>query len=374
MAKVTLDRLSKRFKDVRAVDELSLEIADGSFVTLVGPSGCGKSTTLYCIAGLEEPSGGRILFDDRVVNEMSPRDRNIAMVFQDYALYPHMTVHDNIAFALKMRSMSADEVRRRIDEVAEVLALSQLLGRRPSQLSGGQRQRVALARAIARDPEVFLMDEPLSNLDAGLRVNTRTEIKRLQRELSTTTIFVTHDQEEAMVLSDKLAVMKDGLVQQFGSPTEVYGRPQNYFVADFIGSPKMNFMPGALEHRDGALWFRGPAVEQALPAGHEGALAAQGGTAISNVILGVRPHDISVRRASSAPSDGWHSGRRTILTEPVGPVTYIDFDLAGQTVRASASPEVQIEQDDLIEFRFNERALHLFNAETGARLTQEKMQ
>jgi multiple sugar transport system ATP-binding protein len=374
MAKVTLDRLSKRFKDVRAVDELSLEIADGSFVTLVGPSGCGKSTTLYCIAGLEEPSGGRILFDDRVVNEMSPRDRNIAMVFQDYALYPHMTVFDNIAFALKMRSMSTDEVRRRIDEVAGVLALSQLLGRRPSQLSGGQRQRVALARAIARDPEVFLMDEPLSNLDAGLRVNTRTEIKRLQRELSTTTIFVTHDQEEAMVLSDKLAVMKDGLVQQFGSPTEVYGRPRNHFVADFIGSPKMNFMQGALEHRDSALWFRGPAVEQALPVGHEGALAAQGSTAIPSVILGVRPHDISVRPKNSARADGSHAARRTILTEPVGPVTYVDFDLGGQTVRASASPEVQIEQDDMIEFRFNERALHLFNAETGARLTQEKVQ
>jgi ABC-type sugar transport system ATPase subunit len=371
MAKVTLDRLSKRFKEVRAVDELSLEIDDGSFVTLVGPSGCGKSTTLYCIAGLEEPTGGRILFDDRVVNEMSPRDRNIAMVFQDYALYPHMSVRDNIAFALKMRSMSSDEVTQRVGEVADVLGLSPLLGRRPSQLSGGQRQRVALARAIARDPVVFLMDEPLSNLDAGLRVNTRTEIKRLQRELSTTTIFVTHDQEEAMVLSDKLAVMKDGVVQQFGSPTEVYGRPRNHFVADFIGSPKMNFLMGGLEHRDEHLWFRGPAVEQMLPPGHKEAVASNGSGIAHNVILGVRPHDIAVRQPISGEKEGWKSGARAILTEPVGPVTYVDFDLGGQTIRASASPDVQIERDDFIEFRFNERALHLFDASTGARLGQD---
>jgi ABC-type sugar transport system ATPase subunit len=189
VAKVTIETLSKRFKEVHAVRDLSLEIEDGSFVTLVGPSGCGKSTTLYCLAGLEEPSGGRILFDDHVVNEMSPRDRNVAMVFQDYALYPHMSVRDNIAFGLKARSTAADRVRQRVREVADVLGLAAFLERRPGELSGGQRQRVALARAIARDPVVFLMDEPLSNLDAGLRVNTRTEIKRLQRELSTTTIL-----------------------------------------------------------------------------------------------------------------------------------------------------------------------------------------
>jgi ABC-type sugar transport system ATPase subunit len=293
------------------------------------------------------------------------------MVFQDYALYPHMSVRDNIAFALKMRSMSSDEVTQRVGEVADVLGLSPLLGRRPSQLSGGQRQRVALARAIARDPVVFLMDEPLSNLDAGLRVNTRTEIKRLQRELSTTTIFVTHDQEEAMVLSDKLAVMKDGVVQQFGSPTEVYGRPRNHFVADFIGSPKMNFLMGGLEHRDEHLWFRGPAVEQVLPPGHKEAVASNGSGIAHNVILGVRPHDIAVRQPISGETEGWKSGARAILTEPVGPVTYVDFDLGGQTIRASASPDVQIERDDFIEFRFNERALHLFDASTGARLGQD---
>ncbi len=366
MAQVTLDRLSKRFKDthgrdVRAVDNLSLEIQDGSFVTLLGPSGCGKSTTLYCIAGLEEPTDGRILFDGDVVNAMSPRDRNIAMVFQDYALYPHMSVYDNIAFALRMRSVSSEQVKRRVAEVSEALGLSQLLGRRPAQLSGGQRQRVALARAIARDPAVFLMDEPLSNLDAGLRVSTRTEIKRLQRELSTTTIFVTHDQEEAMVLSDQIAVMKDGVLQQFGTPAEVYGRPRNLFVADFIGSPKMNFLRGELQAADGVVYFRSPAVQQALPR------SAVGAATVREVILGVRPHDVAIRPAGGA-EPGWHTGARVALTEPVGPVTYIDLEVGEQTLRASASAEVSFQPGDEIDFRFNERGLHLFDAVTGARL------
>jgi len=369
MAKVTLDRLAKRFKEVRAVDDLSLEIQDGSFVTLVGPSGCGKSTTLYCIAGLEEPTGGRILFDDRVVNEMSPRDRNVAMVFQDYALYPHMTVFDNIVFALKMRSMGRDEMRRRVDEVASVLGLSGLLARRPAQLSGGQRQRVALARAIARDPVVFLMDEPLSNLDAGLRVNTRTEIKRLQRELSTTTIFVTHDQEEAMVLSDQIAVMKDGVLQQFGTPTEVFNRPRNQFVADFIGSPKMNFVPGGLEERDGELWFRGQGVAQRVPPGRDVAALMNGTGRVSEIVLGVRPHDITVQ-VPNGDIDGWQSGAQVLLTEPVGPITFVDFEVGGRTVRASASPDVAVERGQQISFRFNERGVHLFNADTGDRIAR----
>jgi ABC-type sugar transport system ATPase subunit len=348
------------------VRDLSLEIDDGTFVTLVGPSGCGKSTTLYCLAGLEEPTGGRILFNDRVVNEMSPRDRNIAMVFQDYALYPHMSVRDNIAFGLKARSTPADRIRQRVMEVAEVLGLAELLQRRPGELSGGQRQRVALARAIARDPVVFLMDEPLSNLDAGLRVNTRTEIKRLQRELSTTTIFVTHDQEEAMVLSDRLAVMKDGVLQQYGTPSDVYNRPLNHFVANFIGSPKMNFMPGGIQAADGRLMFRGDGIQQLLPPNPEVAMIANNPTASDRVILGVRPHDITVR-ASTAPDDAWQSGR-VVLTEPVGPVTYIDFEVSGQTIRASASPETGLESGDAIQFHFNERGLHLFDVGSGDRL------
>jgi ABC-type sugar transport system ATPase subunit len=368
MAKVTIETLSKRFKEVHAVRDLSLEIGDGSFVTLVGPSGCGKSTTLYCLAGLEEPSGGRILFDDQVVNQLSPRDRNIAMVFQDYALYPHMSVRDNIAFALKARSTPSDLVRRRVGEVAEVLGLTGFLERRPGQLSGGQRQRVALARAIAREPVVFLMDEPLSNLDAGLRINTRTEIKRLQRELSTTTIFVTHDQEEAMVLSDRIAVMKDGVLQQYGTPTDVYNHPRNHFVANFIGSPKMNFLRGRIASADDKLWFRSDSVQQLIPPGHELARMASSGSAPDEVILGVRPHDIAVREGSGMYTDGWQPGARVALTEPVGPVTYIDFEVGGQTIRASASPDTGLGPGAEIQFRFNERGLHVFDAENGARI------
>jgi ABC-type sugar transport system ATPase subunit len=368
VAKVTIESLSKRFREVHAVRDLSLEIGDGSFVTLVGPSGCGKSTTLYCLAGLEEPSGGRILFDERIVNELSPRDRNVAMVFQDYALYPHMSVRDNIAFALKARSTPADRIRQRVSEVADVLGLSAFLERRPGQLSGGQRQRVALARAIARDPVVFLMDEPLSNLDAGLRVNTRTEIKRLQRELATTTIFVTHDQEEAMVLSDRLAVMKDGVLQQYGTPTDVYNRPRNHFVAQFIGSPKMNFLEGRLGAANGGLVFRGDGIQQILPRTADMARIAAGDRTPAQAILGVRPHEIAVRGAGDGQDDGWQPGARVVLTEPVGPVTYVDFDLGGKTIRASASPDTGFEPGDAIQFRFNERGLHLFDAVNGARL------
>src|SRR5215212_8368161 len=246
MASVTVQHLSKHFGTVKAVDDLSLEIPEGSFITLLGPSGCGKSTTLYCIAGLEEVTSGEIFFDGNPVTELSPKDRDAALVFQDYALYPHMSVEDNLAFALKMRKTPKSEAKQRVQQVAALLGIERLLHRRPAQLSGGQRQRVALGRALIRDASVFLMDEPLSNLDALLRFNTRTEIKRLQRELGTTTIFVTHDQEEAMVLSDRIAVMRDGVLQQYATPGETYGKPANCFVAGFIGSPRMNFIKGSL--------------------------------------------------------------------------------------------------------------------------------
>src|SRR2546425_5483696 len=233
MAAVTLRALSKRFGEVAAVNDVDLEIPDGSFVTLLGPSGCGKSTTLNCIAGLERPTSGLILFDEQVVNDLSPRDRDIAMVFQDYALYPHMTVLGNLAFGLKQRRLPDREIRSRVGQAAEALAISELLERRPTELSGGQRQRVALGRAIVRDPVVFLMDEPLSNLDAALRVRTRTEIKRLHRDLGVTTIYVTHDQEEAMVLSDKIAIMRAGTLQQYATPHRTYNDPANIYVAGF---------------------------------------------------------------------------------------------------------------------------------------------
>src|ERR671915_2256339 len=241
MATVTFDHVWKRYGDVVAVNDLALEIQDGEFMVLVGPSGCGKTTSLRMIAGLEEVSEGQLRIGDRVVNDLAPKDRDVAMVFQSYALYPHMTVRDNLAFGLKLRKVPKQEIERRVAEAAKTIQLENLLDRKPKQLSGGQRQRVALGRAIVREPAVFLMDEPLSNLDAKLPVQTRAEIARLHQRLETTTIYVTHDQVEAMTMGDRIAVMKDGLLQQVGTPQELYDHPTNVFVAGFIGSPAMNF-------------------------------------------------------------------------------------------------------------------------------------
>ena len=253
MARVDLHRLTKRFNNLTAVDDLEISIADGEFLTLLGPSGCGKSTALACIAGLETPTAGTIAFDGADVTERAPAERNIALVFQDYALYPHMSVRDNITFGLRQQRLEEKTIRNQVAAAAEMLDLGGLLERRPSELSGGQRQRVAVGRAVVRNPAVLLMDEPLSNLDAGLRVNTRTEIKRLQREINTTTVFVTHDQEEAMVLSDRIAVIRLGKLQQIGPPMDVYRRPTNIFVAGFIGSPAMNFFPVEISRESDAL-------------------------------------------------------------------------------------------------------------------------
>jgi len=243
MASVTYDRVTKRFDGTVAVQDFTVQVADGEFLVLVGPSGCGKSTALRMLAGLEEISEGRILIGERAVNNLAPGARDVAMVFQSYALYPHMTVYDNLAFGLRNKRMPKDEVDRRVRRAAEILDLDKLLKRKPKQLSGGQRQRVALGRAIVREPAAFLMDEPLSNLDAQLRVATRAEILKLQRDLGTTTIYVTHDQVEAMTMGDRIAVMRDGLLQQIGTPEQLYTRPQNVFVAGFIGSPAMNLVP-----------------------------------------------------------------------------------------------------------------------------------
>ena len=248
MADIVLDKVTKRFPDgALAVDHIDLEIADGEFVILVGPSGCGKSTTLNMIAGLEDITEGELRIGGRVVNQMTPKDRDIAMVFQSYALYPHMTVRENMAFALKLAKRPQNEINQKVEEAARILDLTQHLDRRPANLSGGQRQRVAMGRAIVRDPAAFLMDEPLSNLDAKLRVQMRTEVARLQKRLGTTTVYVTHDQTEAMTLGDRVAVMRNGLIQQVGPPQVLYGQPTNLFVAGFIGSPAMNFIPGRLE-------------------------------------------------------------------------------------------------------------------------------
>jgi multiple sugar transport system ATP-binding protein len=245
MASITFDHLTKQFDETKAVDNLDIEVANGEFLVLVGPSGCGKTTALRMLAGLEEISSGRILIGDRVVNNVAPGARNVAMVFQSYALYPHMTVRDNLAFSLRNFKVPKEDIERRVQQAAEILELDQLLKRKPRQLSGGQRQRVALGRAIVREPEAFLMDEPLSNLDAALRVQTRAEILKLQKRLATTTIYVTHDQVEAMTMGDRIAVMSKGVLQQIGTPEELYTRPANTFVATFIGSPAMNLLPTA---------------------------------------------------------------------------------------------------------------------------------
>src|SRR5437870_6359769 len=254
MAQVAMRSLNKKYDEVHAVKDVNLDILDKEFVGLVGPSGCGKTTTLRMVAGLESITSGRVLIDDTVVNDLAPMDRDIAMVFQNYALYPHMSVYDNMAFGLRMRKFEKPEIERRVKQAAEVLGIEPLLERRPRQLSGGQRQRVALGRAIVRNPRVFLFDEPLSNLDAALRVQMRVELKRLHDRLETTAIYVTHDQVEAMTLGDRVVVMKDGVVKQVGEPLELYERPFNRFVAGFIGSPAMNFISVSLEWSENALW------------------------------------------------------------------------------------------------------------------------
>src|SRR5438270_619149 len=298
MARVLLKDLNKKFDGTHAVKNVNLEIRDHEFVVLVGPSGCGKTTTLRMVAGLEDITSGEISIDGKVVNNLAPMDRDIAMVFQNYALYPHMSVYDNMAFGLRMRKFERPEIDRRVKHAADVLGIHPLLERRPRQLSGGQRQRVALGRAIVRNPRVFLFDEPLSNLDAALRVQMRVELKRLHDRLETTAIYVTHDQVEAMTLGDRVVVMKDGTVQQEGAPLALYQRPANRFVAGFIGSPAMNFIPVTLEWREHALWARAPGLRVRVPSVRTEALRQHAG---KRVILGLRPE--ALRPADGSAGD-----------------------------------------------------------------------
>jgi len=289
VASVTFENVTKRFGDVAAVQDLSFHVEDREFLVLVGPSGCGKTTALRLLAGLEEITGGTIRIGDRVVNEVAPKDRDIAMVFQSYALYPHMSVYDNMAFGLKLRKMPRDEIKRRVNEAAQILGIEMLLDRKPRQLSGGQRQRVALGRAIVREPKVFLLDEPLSNLDAKLRVQTRAEISKLHSRLQTTFIYVTHDQVEAMTMATRIAVLRNGLLQQVDSPQSLYDKPSNVFVAGFIGSPAMNFFPAKLQRSDGRLVVDAGTFHVPLPPSVAERFARHAG---HDVIFGIRPEDI----------------------------------------------------------------------------------
>jgi multiple sugar transport system ATP-binding protein len=390
MSRIVLDRITKLFgDDVVAVDDVSLEIADGEFMVLVGPSGCGKSTILRMIAGLEEVTAGEITIGDRQVTDLEPKARDIAMVFQSYALYPHMTVEQNLAFGLKLRKLPKDEVKRRVQEAAETLEISEYLKRKPRALSGGQRQRVAMGRAIVREPQAFLMDEPLSNLDAKLRVQVRAEIHQLQRRVGVTTLYVTHDQVEAMTLGDRVAVMREGRLQQADTPQTLYDNPVNQFVAGFIGSPSINLVEAELERADGGLWVkfgehRLP-IDDKLASRHSGLEGYVGKT----VMLGIRPEDFE--DIALEPDTPPERRLKTIcdLTEPLGSEVLVHFTVSatgavhdaaaaegiatdttveeGKTrMVARVSPRTRIAEGQPIELAVDTNRLYFFDPETTA--------
>ncbi|MGA9117594.1 MAG: sn-glycerol-3-phosphate ABC transporter ATP-binding protein UgpC [Bacteroidota bacterium] len=367
MAEVRLENVWKIFDGkVTAVRDMSVTVDDREFVVLVGPSGCGKSTALRMIAGLEEISRGTISIGGAVVNQIPPKDRDIAMVFQNYALYPHMSVAENLAFGLKLRKMGKEEIARRVGHAGRILGIDGLLDRKPKALSGGQRQRVALGRAIVRQPKVFLFDEPLSNLDANLRVQMRTEISRLHLQLQTTMIYVTHDQIEAMSMGDRIVVMKDGVVQQVDTPLNIYHSPRNRFVAGFIGSPTMNFMPGTLEVRE-RLTFRQEGAEFAvpLPSSREAALRPHAG---KKVTLGIRPEHIYARRPHGT-GDVIPFGTSIEVVEPVGNEVFVYF-AAGPEARfvARLATDAPPEVGKPFELLFDASRLHFFDSATDASL------
>jgi len=390
MAQIVLDHVTKRYPDgFEAVKDMSLTIEDGEFMILVGPSGCGKSTALRMVAGLEDITEGDLKIGDRVVNEVSPKDRDIAMVFQNYALYPHMTVRENMAFPLKLRGVPQDEQDKKVEEAADVLDLKAHLERKPANLSGGQRQRVAMGRAIVRDPQAYLMDEPLSNLDAKLRVQTRTEVARLQKRLGTTMIYVTHDQTEALTLGDRVAVMRAGVLQQVAPPMELYNKPDNLFVAGFIGSPAMNFMMATLDGDNlklpiGDIRFKRPLREGMDPSDGQ------------QLIAGIRPENFE--DAAVVPDDVKHRGtviRAHIeVLEALGSELYAHFTVTGANVdsaelrelaadagagdlpageegqiTARLAPESGVKEGTEAELWVDAPTIHLFDPDTGARLT-----
>jgi multiple sugar transport system ATP-binding protein len=360
MARVALEKLCKAFGRVPAVKDASLVVQDKEFMVLVGPSGCGKSTTLRMIAGLEEITSGKILIGDRLVNDLPPRDRDIAMVFQNYALYPHMTVFNNMAFGLKMRKFARTEIKQRVREAAEILDIQDLLERKPRQLSGGQRQRVALGRAIVRHPQVFLFDEPLSNLDAQLRVQMRVELKRLHQRLQSTAIYVTHDQVEAMTLGDRVVVMKDGSIQQIGEPLEVYSHPRNKFVAGFIGSPAMNFLDASITEIEGELCVQTTGFCARVPADLRPRLASYNAHKIT---LGIRPEDL--HEAVSGDSGQVSFEAVVEVVEPLGSEILLDVRVGEQLLVARAESTCRARHHEKIQLACTPERIHFFNPQTG---------
>ena len=350
MSSISLKNITKRWGDFIGVDNQSLDIPDKEFHVLLGPSGCGKTTTMRMIAGLEEPTAGEIYIGDRVVNDDLPKDRDIAMVFQNYGLYPHMSIYDNIAYPLKVRKTAVDEIRPRVEKAAAQVELSDFLDRRPKALSGGQRQRVALARAIVRTPKVFLMDEPLSNLDAKLRVSMRAELKHLSHELQITTVYVTHDQIEAMTLADRISVMNKGVIVQQGTPDEIYNDPNSLFVASFIGSPAMNLINGSLQ--DG--WFTTTGGTKLVEVGSEN---------IDRVVLGVRAEDFSIFENGEGDIDV-----PVYATENTGDSVLLTVQFGQQRVTARGERHIRKNIDDMVSLRVNSQHLYLFDPDTEQRI------
>ncbi|WP_019551108.1 ABC transporter ATP-binding protein [Thermus scotoductus] len=361
MAKVRLEHVWKRFGKVVAVKDFNLETEDGEFVVFVGPSGCGKTTTLRMIAGLEEISEGRIYIGDRLVNDVPPKDRDIAMVFQNYALYPHMNVYENMAFGLRLRRYPKDEIDRRVKEAARILKIEHLLNRKPRELSGGQRQRVAMGRAIVREPKVFLMDEPLSNLDAKLRVEMRAEIAKLQRRLGVTTIYVTHDQVEAMTLGHRIVVMKDGEIQQVDTPLNLYDFPANRFVAGFIGSPSMNFIRAQVEVQGEKVYLVAPGFRVRANPILAQALRPYGG---KEVWMGIRPEHLGLKGYTVIPEEENVIRGEVDVAEPLGAETEIHVSVDGTVLVAKVDGHAPVKPGDRVELLADTSRLHAFDVES----------
>src|ERR1700730_3903575 len=364
MANVSIRNVRKSFGSTEVLHGVSVDIKDGEFVILVGPSGCGKSTLLRMIAGLETESQGEIYIGGRLVNNVPAKDRDIAMVFQNYALYPHMTVYENMAFGLKIRKLPKSEIDDRVRKAVEILGLDNFLDRRPKALSGGQRQRVAVGRAIVRQPKLFLFDEPLSNLDAKLRIAMRAELIKLHKRLEATMIYVTHDQVEAMSMGDRLIVLKDGIVQQIGAPFEIYDPPANQFVAGFIGSPPMNFINCALLEREDHLFLTGDGLQVKLPAEKKAAISRIVRDGSLPIVLGIRPEDFSERRSYDGAADGNIIQARVIFLEPLGSEVLATCSLGPHEIIVSLSPRSVVKSDEMIELVIDMERARLFDPAT----------
>ncbi len=359
MAKISFRNIWKKYGEFQAVKDLNIDVEDGSFLSILGPSGCGKSSTMRMVAGLEHITAGDLLFDEVRVNDLAPKDRDVAMVFENYALYPHKTVFENMANPLKLRGQDPARIKERVQSAANLLEIGQLLERRPQELSGGQKQRVAIGRAIVREPKLFLFDEPIAHLDAKLRAHMRSEIKHLQRTLGTTMIYVTHDQLEAMTMADQIAVMHEGILQQLGSPREVYNKPVNAWVAGFVGEPAMNFMDATLENKGGKTWFNHPNFSIAVTPEQRKLLDVQNAKQIR---LGVRPDALSI--SGKKPKDD-HVQGEIFVTELLGSDMIVDVTLADSRIRVKTTPEFMGKEGERCYITVNREKWHAFSSSDG---------